>query len=193
MFEVYEEHYKTDPLIPQISETRLYQTRKGRTFNIRHVRESDNQLLTDFMSRLSSSTLWMRFFLPYPKLSDEAIQREVGRLNQIFHSNGVVLVATSNVEGKEEIIAVGELIPDKKLLSTAELALTIRDDYQNEGIGSILGLRLVKEAAKKEVATLQAEAMTQNMKTLHMWSKLGLPYSFKTHEGITTMLAWLEC
>lgn len=191
MFMVYEDWPANSLATVQTPETQLYQSKKGRGFNIRHLEESDTALLTDFMSRLSSSTLWTRFFVPYPSLSDEVINRELARLKQISNSNGAVLVATTYVDGKQEIIAVVEIIPREELFSTAELALTIRDDYQGEGIGSALALQLVEEATKKGIATLRAEAMAHNQTILHLWTKLGLPYSFHTHHNITDMIAWL--
>lgn len=191
MLEVYEGWYTTHLGILPTPEASLHQSRKERSFTIRHLEESDASLLTNFMNRLSQSTLWMRFFVPYPRLSEEKISQEIARLNHICTSNGTVLVASNYVEGKEQIIAIGEVIPEKELVSTAELALTIRDDFQGEGIGSAMAQQLLQEAGKKGITTLRAEAMAQNRIILLMWTKLGLPYSFNTYANITNMLAWL--
>jgi acetyltransferase len=155
------------------------------------MKQSDSPLLTEFMRSLSSPTLWMRFFVPYPALSDEAISREIARLNQILAANGQVLVVTTYNGEKEEIIGIGEMIPNKELPATAELAVLIGDAYQGEGIGSATMLQLVEEAARKGVTTLQAEAMAQNRAMLRLWTKLGLPYSFHTRQSMTNMLAQL--
>ena len=180
------------PFIPQTPGNLLRQSRKGRAFNLRPLEQIDTPLLANFLSRLSSTTLWLRFFAPYPSLSGEAIDREILRLNQINQSNGSVLVATRYAEGKEEIIGIGELIPDQELNTTAELAITIRDDYQGEGLGSALANQLVHKATNKGMTTLQAETMAQNWPMLRIWTKLGLPYSFQTRQSFTTMLAHLD-
>jgi RimJ/RimL family protein N-acetyltransferase len=192
MFEVYEDWYRNHPIILQTPGSMLRQSRKGRTFNIRQLEKTDAGLLADFMGHLSPVTLWLRFFVPYPALSGEAISQEIIRLNQIGKSDGVVLVGTRHVDGQEEIIAVGEMIPDKDVFSTAEIALTVRDDYQGEGIGSAMAIQLVQAAAKKGISILQAEALVQNLAMLRIWRKLGLPYDFCTRQSTTTMQAWLD-
>src|SRR5690349_7526777 len=98
MFEVYEDWYRTHPFTLQTPGSLLRQSRKGRTFNIRHLEESDAISLTNFMSCLSPLTLWMRFFVPYPALSSDAISQEIVRLNQIGKSDGTVLVGTRYVD-----------------------------------------------------------------------------------------------
>jgi acetyltransferase len=188
IFETWSIYY---PFLLQTPGSLLRQSRKGRQYNIRRMKQSDSPLLTEFMRSLSSPTLWMRFFVPYPALSDEAISREIARLNQILAANGQVLVVTTYNGEKEEIIGIGEMIPNKELPATAELAVLIGDAYQGEGIGSATMLQLVEEAARKGVTTLQAEAMAQNRAMLRLWTKLGLPYSFHTRQSMTNMLAQL--
>jgi acetyltransferase len=192
MFNLCETWPINDSFIPQSPGNLLRQSRKGRAFNLRPLEQIDTPLLANFLSSLSSTTLWLRFFAPYPSLSGAAIDREILRLNQINQSNGSVLVATRYAEGKEEIIGIGELIPDQELNTTAELAITIRDDYQGEGLGSALANQLVHKAANKGMTTLQAETMAQNRPMIRIWTKLGFPYSFQTRQSFTTMLAHLD-
>ena len=180
------------PPLPRTPGAILRKSRKGRPYNIRPLRQSDGPLLAEFMSGLSSNTLLKRFFVAYPSLSDTAIDQEIQRINNTLKLNGSVLVATHYAEGQEEIIGIGEMIPDKELHLTAELALTVRDDYQGEGLGSALAHQLVNEASKKGLTTLQAESFVYNRPMLRIWTKLGLPYSFQTSHTITTMLARLD-
>lgn len=192
MFNLYESWSISYPITLQTPGNLLRQSRKGRAFNIRRMEQTDAPLLANFLGSLSSPTLWMRFFVPYPSLSEEAISREILRLSQIAKSNGSVLVATRYAEGEEEIIGIGEMIPDKELYNAAELAITIRDDYQGEGLGSALTNQLVHEATKRGIGTIKAETMAQNRPMLRIWTKLGRPYSFQTRQSITTMLAQLD-
>lgn len=191
MVDIFESWPICYPFLLRTPGSPLRQSNKGRQFNIRRMKQSDITLLTEFMRSLSTPTLWMRFFVPYPSLSDEAISREIARLNKILAANGSVLVVTCHKGEKEEIIGIGEMIPDKELFTTAELAVTIGDAYQGEGIGNALMLQLAQEAARKGVVTLQAEAMAQNKPMLRLWTKLGLPYSFHTRQSMTSMLAQL--
>jgi GNAT superfamily N-acetyltransferase len=74
----------------------------------------------------------------------------------------------------------------------AEVALTVRDDFQGEGIGSALALQLVNEARKKGLTTLRAETLYHNQPMRRIWPKLGLPYSFQASYDVTIMLALLN-
>ena len=192
MHEFLENRYFDAPVISRTPGSILRRTRKGRAYNMRPLKQDDVQLLTNFFSRLSASTLLKRYFVGYNSLSDTAIDQEILRLNQICKAGGKVLVTTCYIEGLEEIVGLGELIQLEEFYLTAELALTIRDDYQGEGIGSALSIQLVNEARKRGLVTLRAETMALNRPMIQIWTKLGLPYSFKTSASITTMTALLN-
>jgi RimJ/RimL family protein N-acetyltransferase len=180
------------PRLPMTPGTILRHSRQGRPFNIRSFKQSDELLLADFLTRLSSETPLKRYFVGYNSLSQTAIIQELLRLNNVSKVNGSVLVVTSYAGKSEEVVGIGEVTPDKSLYLTAEMALTIRDDYQGEGVGIALANLLVNEASRKGIATLQAETLSYNRPMLRIWAKLGLPYSFQTQHSITTMLAWLK-
>lgn len=180
------------PHLPHTPGSILRKSRKGRPFNIRPLRQSDEPLLADFMSRLSSDTLLKRFFVAYTALSETAINQQIQRIKNISKANGSVLVASYFAGDKEEVVGIGEAIPDKDLFLMAEMALTIRDDYQGEGLGSALANQLVNEASKKGITTLQAETFAYNLPMLRIWTKLGLPHSFNTSHSITRMIARLD-
>lgn len=187
-----EDQFKVRPFVLPNPQFRLHRSGKGRPFWLRHLAETDTALLRDFLSSLSAATLWSRYFVAYPALSTEAVGRETERLYKI-QPNGVVLVATATLADREEIVGLGEMIPlarETLLPPTAELALTVRDDYQGEAIGTTLAYQLVEEAIRKGISTLQGETLAHNRATLRIWTKLGLPYSFHYSDGITTMLAW---
>lgn len=194
MFEVYEKRPTNLSFILTTLDSGLRQSRKDKPYSLRYFRESDTGLITNFYRSLSSTTLWLRYFVGHNALSDEKINQEIQRLFQIANSKGVVLLAVSNdnLEESEEIIGLGEMIPLEEPKATAELALIIRDDYQGEGIGGMIAHQLVQEANQLGLATLQAETMVINRATLRIWQNLGLPYSFHTQGQITNMVALLK-
>ena len=150
MVEVYEDWYITHLGIVQPPQIEVHQSKKGRTFTIRHLKASDTHHLIDFMSRLSQATLWLRFFVPYPRLSDEVIRQEITRLNRIRNSNGAVLVALSEVEGKEEIIGIGSITRTKLLKrfgSLANLAQASEEDLREAGLSERIVRQLRSELA----------------------------------------------
>jgi GNAT superfamily N-acetyltransferase len=194
MFGLFEQFSKEDPFIPQTPGSLLRQSRAGRAFNIRPLKQSDSALVAEFLSQLSANTLLNRFFVGRNSLSESAITEEIKRLYQVGRDKGSVLVATSCDPASEieEIIGLGEISRDRNLYLMAEVALTVRDDFQGEGIGSALALQLVNEARKKGLTTLRAETLFHNQPMRRIWPKLGLPYSFQASHDVTIMLALLN-
>lgn len=188
----YMENLPHSPLpLRQTPGSLLRRSRKGREFNIRPFLPADEKRVAEFLGSLSASTLLKRYFVGYNALSETAIDLEISRLNRVRQDNGSVLVVTIFAEGKEEIVGMGEMIPLEDLYQTAELAVTVRDDYQGEGLGSSLMSQLVREAVKKGITILQAETLAYNRPMLQIWTKLGLQYSFHTSQSVTSMVARL--
>lgn len=181
----------------QISEPLTRQSRAGRSYTIRPLKPADQSLLAAFLGKLTSETISRRYFVGRISLSETAVTTEIDRLYRLSKTNGSIMVAISSLEddavGKEEIVGVGEMIPLPNLYLTAELGIIVRDDWQGEGIGSDLSQQLIHEARKKGMRTLQAETFTYNRAVLHIWSRLGLSYSFQTSQSFTIMLALLAC
>ena len=63
--------------------------------------------------------------------------------------------------------------------------LTVRDDFQGQGIGTELLRLLVVEAQKAGVRTLAADAQASNQSVFRMLRRLDLAYQSSTHAGET--------
>ena len=70
----------------------------------------------------------------------------------------------------------------------AEASLTVRDDFQGQGIGTELLRLLIVEAQKAGVRTLAADAQASNrsvFRSVRRLRRLGLAYQSSTHAGET--------
>jgi len=103
--------------------------RDGRVVQIRPSRPEDVEKLLELHAALSPATRQARYFTA----GGTKRQVDAERLAKADGSRDVVLVAT--VEGGEQIVAVGELA---RVREQAELALVVRDDYQEVGLGGHL-------------------------------------------------------
>ena len=67
----------------------------------------------------------------------------------------------------------------------AEASLTVRDDFQGQGIGAELLRLLIIAAQKAGVRTLAADVQASNQSVFRMLRRLGLTYHSSTHAGET--------
>src|SRR5215210_8579774 len=71
----------------------------GGVAHLRPIRPSDADMLVEFYDRVSPESKYLRFFAPYPKLSE----RDVRWFTQVDYVDRVALIVTLG----EEMIAVG--------------------------------------------------------------------------------------
>ncbi len=78
----------------------------------------------------------------------------------------------------ESIIAIGSYsrIPNTDL---AEVALVVRDDWQNKGLGTTLFKYLVEIGEKNGLAGFTAWVLTNNVRMMHILKKFGYPVKYR--------------
>jgi GNAT superfamily N-acetyltransferase len=125
----------------------------GSAVHVRDIRPEDAKALVAFHTRLSESTVVLRFFCVHPRLSE----REVEYFTKVDGRDRFALVA----ESAGDIIAVGryDRIP---ATDDAEVAFVVGDAYQGKGIGSILLQHLVLIARGNGIVRFVAETLTEN-------------------------------
>jgi len=84
----------------------------------------------------------------------------------------MVLVGTVRNGEKEDMIAIGSYsrIPNTNF---AEVALVVRDDWQNRGLGTILFNYLCEIAKKRGLNGFIAWVMIDNKRMMHIFRKSG--------------------
>ncbi len=98
---------------------------------------------------------------------------------QVDFESVVALVVTLAEEGDETIIAGARYVafdaPDGQ--RSAEVAFTVEEDYQGQGLGSRLLQHLVLIAREKGVVRFEADVLPQSKAMLTVFSHSGLPMS----------------
>ena len=110
----------------------------GGVAHLRPIRPSDADRLVAFYGRISPESKYMRFFAPYPRLSD----RDVKRFTEVDYVDRVAFIVTLG----EDMIAVGRY--DRAEGDRAEVAFLIEDAHQGRGIAQLL-LEHLAEAARE--------------------------------------------
>jgi ribosomal protein S18 acetylase RimI-like enzyme len=94
----------------------------------------------------------------------------------------VILVIDESGE-KDLVVGVGQY-GIEEMTHTAEVALVVRDEWQNKGIGSILLSYLTNLAKKQGLLGFTAEVLVENKPMLHLFEKMGFDIQKRTSSGV---------
>jgi acetyltransferase len=161
-------------------------TRRGIALIIRRVASGDVALLQAFLGQLSERTRSLRYMTARP-LIEEGAQQEARRMAGGHTTDQVTLLAIEQASG--QIIAVAELVRAADQPAIGEFALVVRDDAQNDGIGSELLQRVVQIASQIGLAQLRATLLSANRPMRALIGKLGSPHT-STHSGGALEIVW---
>ncbi len=143
-------------------------TKKGIEIFLRPVKISDETLLKDFFYSLSDGSIYKRFMSVRKDMPHERLQEFV----VIDYTKEMVILAEIEENKNKTIVAVGQYGIDERS-HTAEVALVVRDSYQNKGIGAELLDYLTFLARKQGLLGFTAEVLTSNRAMLHLFEEAG--------------------
>jgi len=162
-------------------------TKKGLKVFIRPATISDESHLRDFFDLLSVKSIYQRFFTPRVNLSHRFLQNFVA----IDYSTKMVLLVVLKQGKKEEVIGVGQYVVMDKT-NMGDLALAVRDDYQNQGIGTELLSYLIHLGKKKGLSGFTADVLGENRAMLTLLSKLNYPLEKRIVGGVFEIKFFLD-
>ena len=143
----------------------------------RVVRSSDAPALQRLHARCSERTIYLRFFGPMRKLSDEQA-RYFASTDGVDHF-GLVALDPLN---PNEIIAVVRYARNPGD-ERAEYAALVEDGWQGQGVGAALTNRLINEARGNEVRSFYALVKGGNERMLNVLRHLDLPEQERVEDG----------
>lgn len=154
----------SDPATFSVFET----LRNRRRIEIRALRPEDRSALLLAVKRASDRSLYRRFFGIRREFSDA----EVTAFVNVDFKSQVALVAVTDENGLEVIAAGARYIIVRP--GTAEIAFTVLDDYQRQGLASVLLRHLAALARAAGLSTLLAEVLPENTAMLRVFERSGL-------------------
>ncbi len=138
-------------------------TNSGLTLLLRPMTVSDEPLVRRFMASLSQESLYFKLFR-HARLDEEFLHR----LTTVDSTKQAAVVALIKDEENEKIVGVGRYyINDDK--HTAEIVLTVRDEYHNRGIGRELISYLTLLAKAQGLSGFTARVLVDNHAMLHLF------------------------
>jgi RimJ/RimL family protein N-acetyltransferase len=135
---------------------------------IRPIRPDDKGMLSDGLRRLSPQSAQRRFLTPKRSFS----RAELRYLTEVDGRNHVALVAEYPCYPSRRLIAVGRFVIDQANPAAAEIAVTVADDWQGRGLGSVLGKHLAHLARNRDVKRFTATMASENTPAHKLMAKL---------------------
>ena len=153
--------------------------KNGMRVKIRSIRPDDKKRLVEAFKNLDPESIYTRFFYHKKMLTDQ----ELKSATELDFENAVALVVTIGKAELEVIIGGGRyaVIDESGPARSAEVAVTVEEDYHRQGIARILMQHLAIIASEKCLSCFVAEVLPENRGMLAVFSRSGLP--MKTERG----------
>jgi RimJ/RimL family protein N-acetyltransferase len=152
--------------------------RDGRRIEIRALRPEDRTDIVAAVDHLSVKSLYRRFF----GLKRHFSEREIDFFLNVDFANHVVLVAVMRDAGRAAIGGGGRYIVVRP--GVAEVAFTVVDKFQGQGIGRILMRHIASLARDAGLKELIAEVLPDNAPMLKVFEKSGLKLQTTQEDGV---------
>ena len=141
--------------------------RDGRAVEIRALRPDDRDDMLAAVGRTGTQSLQRRFFAVKRGFSE----REIDYFMNVDFANHAALVALAEEDGRKVIVGGGRCIVTEP--GKAEVAFVVIDDYQGQGIGTLLTRHLVDITRRAGLRELIADVLPENAAMRKVFSKFG--------------------
>ena len=141
--------------------------RDGSSVLIRPGRPEDRELLLAGFERLGPESRYERFLAPMAELTDDIVTY----LTDVDHHDHEALAAIDAETG--DGVGVARFVRSADRPDTAEAALTVIDDWQGRGVGTLLLDRLAERAKAEGITHFTALLLAENREMLELLDGLG--------------------
>jgi GNAT superfamily N-acetyltransferase len=166
-----------------ISFHRLTALRDGTPAVIRVMRPSDRDGIVAAFAKLDRDSVYTRFFSFRKELPESALAR-IGEIDFVRLAGLVVTIGSA---GGETIVGTATYVAalaSEDGAMVAEVAFTIEEDYQRQGLAGQLLAALADIARRHGIARLSAEVLADNTPMLAVFRRSGLPMRQRREDGV---------
>ena len=130
----------------------------GKKAVLRIMRPEDKEAMRRGFERLSPESRFLRFFSPKAKLTD----RDLKYLTEVDGEDHFAMVALTEVDGAEEGLGVARFVRLEREYDVAEPAITVIDEAQGSGLGTMLLHKLSAAASERGIRRFRCEFLVHN-------------------------------
>ena len=135
---------------------------------LRPLRAEDLQHAQEYFAGFSEESKYLRFMTPTPNLTPETLALVVAVLKE---ARAGITVATVDHGQEESMIGGARIVPTGRRLS-CEFALSIVDEWQGRGLGTILMREAVRLARELGYHRIEGAVLSINTKMLKVAQRL---------------------
>jgi acyl-CoA hydrolase/RimJ/RimL family protein N-acetyltransferase len=160
-------------------------TINGTSVRIRPLKPTDEDMLKEFFYSLSEKSVYDRF-MSYEKM----MPREIRNLMNVDYSGRMAMVALVRKEEGPELVGIGTYDIDPGT-GWAEVALAVRDEYQNFGLGTEIFRSLMEYGKELMIKGFTAEILATNIRMINIFHFSGLKVESKMVDDLIEVRAFL--
>jgi RimJ/RimL family protein N-acetyltransferase len=149
-----------------------------RRLQVRPLRRCEEAPIRELYAHLSPTTRYRRFFSPMPSPSD-ALMRH---LADVDGCRRVVLLAEDETGGRTEPVGFANFGAIDE--ATVELGLVVRDEWQNQRLGTELAIRVIDAAEACGFHRFAASMHTENTAIRRLLRRVGVVVSSTFDAGV---------
>ena len=143
--------------------------RDGARILVRPILPEDKERLREGFGRLSAQSRYRRFLTPLEHLSDE----QARYLTEIDYADHMAWVAVDPSRPASPGMGVARYIRLPEEPAAAEAAVTVLDEHQGRGIGTILLRMLAGSAGEHGIRSFRAYVLAENAPMMAILQGLG--------------------
>ncbi|MDH4132098.1 MAG: GNAT family N-acetyltransferase [Gemmatimonadota bacterium] len=155
----------------------------GRRVRVRPVVPADRANLAAGLARMSPRSRYFRFHSQVSRLSEARLRY----LSEVDFREHVAWAALAIDEPGSPGVGVARFVRDREHPESAEFAVTLLDEWQGFGLGSLLLRTLMGSAAQRGIGQLVAPVLAENEAALHLIERLGGRRA-RVEDGVVDMI-----
>ena len=155
-------------------QTTTFHASAGHIIHVRRLQSDDAPLLVDIFEHMTSDSRYRRYHQSLDHVSAGRIQQEALQIAQADPGKNRCLIAFTDLPG-QSAVPIGAVRFVQTSPQKAEVAISIRDDFQNMGIGTQLMRLLAEEARALGFSWLTADIQNDNLAIWHVFKSLPYP------------------
>ncbi len=149
--------------------SREAELRDGTPILLRQIRPEDRDRLVEGLRRLSPASRYLRFHADVDQLTES----QIDYLSRVDHREHEAIVALDRTRPDVPGIGVARYIRDAFEREVAEAAVTVADEYQGQGAGTLLLGALSARARRQGIEVFRNFVLAGNEAMLEVFDDLG--------------------
>lgn len=152
--------------------------KNGTLVTLRLLRADDRERMAKAVRGLDPQTIYTRLLSHRKELTEAGLDRVM----RVDDEREVVIVATTGSGAEEAVIGGGRYIVTGD--GRAEIAFTVEEDYQGQGVAGRLFVALVEVARQRGIVVFAADVLSENPSMLRVFERTGLPMHKRNEGGV---------